>query len=99
MIAINGKVKHLAMAVIDAALIVCAFALGLYLRFDGNVPGIWLDRLEAILLPVILINLAIYYLFGFYRRVWRYAGVDDLLIIAVAVTAGGTGAFLYSVDS
>jgi len=75
MAAINGKLKHLAMAVIDAALIICALALGLYLRFDWNVPGIWADSLEALLLPAVLINIAIYYLFGFYRRVWRYAGV------------------------
>jgi FlaA1/EpsC-like NDP-sugar epimerase len=99
MLTINGKVKHLAMAVIDAALIICALAIGLYLRFDGNVPGIWMDRLEALLLPVIIINIVLFYLFGFYRRVWRYAGVDDLLIIAVAVTAGGAGAYLYSMVS
>jgi FlaA1/EpsC-like NDP-sugar epimerase len=96
MAAINGKVKHLAMAVIDAALIICALALGLYLRFDWNLPGIWADRLEALLLPAVLINIAIYYLFGFYRRVWRYAGVDDLLLIAVAVSLGSGAIYLYS---
>lgn len=95
----KGKIKHFAMAVIDAALIVFALALGLYLRFDGNVPGTWIDRLETLLLPVIIINIVIYYLFGFYRRVWRYAGIDDLLIIAIAVSAGGAGAFLYSIVS
>jgi len=96
MAAINGKVKHLAMAVIDAALIICALALGLYLRFDWNVPGIWADRLEALLLPAVLINIAIYYLFGFYRRIWRYAGVDELLLIAIAVSLGSGGIYLYS---
>jgi FlaA1/EpsC-like NDP-sugar epimerase len=99
MAAINGKVKHLAMAIIDAALIICALALGLYLRFDWNVPGIWADSLEALLLPAVLINLAIYYLFGFYRRVWRYAGVDELLLIAIAVSLGSGGIYLYSLIS
>jgi FlaA1/EpsC-like NDP-sugar epimerase len=99
MAAINGKVKHLAMAIIDAALIICALALGLYLRFDWNVPGIWADSLEALLLPAVLINLVIYYLFGFYRRVWRYAGVDELLLIAVAVSLGSGGIYLYSLIS
>ena len=96
MIKVNGKIKHLAMAVIDTALIICALAVGLYLRFDWNVPGTWVDKLESLLLPLVIINLVIFYLFGFYRRVWRYAGVDDLLVIAVAVTAGGAGAYLYS---
>jgi FlaA1/EpsC-like NDP-sugar epimerase len=99
MAAINGKLKHLAMAIIDAALIICALALGLYLRFDWNVPGIWADSLEALLLPAVLINLVIYYLFGFYRRVWRYAGVDELLLIAVAVSLGSGGIYLYSLIS
>jgi FlaA1/EpsC-like NDP-sugar epimerase len=96
MIKVNGKVKHLAMALIDAALVIGALVMALYLRFDWNVPGVWVDRLEALLLPVVLINIVIFYIFGFYRRVWRYAGVDDLLVIAVAVTAGGGGAYLYS---
>lgn len=96
---VNGKAKHLAMAVIDAVLILSAVALGVYLRFDMVVPSLWLDRLEKLLIPAVLINLIIFYLFGFYRRVWRYAGVDELLLIAVAVTAGSGGIFLYSLYS
>lgn len=99
MLNMNGKAKHMAMAVVDAVLILSAVALGLYLRFDMNVPDFWLDRLEILLIPAVLINLIIFYLFGFYRRVWRYAGVDDLLLIAVAVTAGLGGIYLYSIYS
>lgn len=96
MVKVNGKIKNLAMAVVDAVLILSAVALGLYLRFDWNVPAMWLDRLEVLLIPSVIINLVIFYLFGFYRRVWRYAGIDDLLLIAVAVTVGSGGMFLYS---
>ena len=96
MIKANGKIKHLAMAVIDAALIFTAMALSVYLRFDWNVPEIWFERLENLLLPAILINLTAYYLFGFYRRLWRYAGVDELMLIVLAVTAGLGGTYLYS---
>ena len=56
----------------------------------------WIDRLEAILIPAVLINLAAYFVFGFYRRVWRYAGIDELMLIVVAVTAGLVGTFIYS---
>jgi FlaA1/EpsC-like NDP-sugar epimerase len=99
MLKVNGKAKHLAMAVVDAVLILSAVALGLYLRFDMKVPSLWLDNLETLLIPAVLINLIIFYLFGFYRRVWRYAGVDELLLIAVAVTAGSGGIYLYSLYS
>lgn len=92
----NGKIKHLAMAAVDAILVLCAVALGLYLRFDWNIPTMWLDRMEALLLPAVLLSLAVFYLFGFYRRVWRYAGIDDMLLIAFAVSAGSGLIYLYS---
>jgi len=93
---INGKIKHLAMAIIDAGLIFGALILALNLRFDWEVPVLWVDRLELLFIPVIIIHLLVYLFFGFYRRVWRYAGIDELLIIAVAVTTGSIGAYIYS---
>ena len=96
MFKVNGKPKHLAMAVIDAVLVLTALALSVYLRFDWNVPALWSERLEGLLLPAVLINLAVYFLFGFYRRIWRYAGMDELMLIVVAVTAGLGGTYLYS---
>ena len=66
MVKVNGKIKHLAMAVVDAVLILSAVALGLYLRFDWNVPTMWIDKLEALLLPAVILNLVIFYLFGFF---------------------------------
>ncbi|MDY6826340.1 MAG: nucleoside-diphosphate sugar epimerase/dehydratase [Bacillota bacterium] len=92
----NGKILQVGFALLDAALVMAAFALSLYLRFDGNIPSMWIDRLETILLPAVLINLAAYFIFGFYRRVWRYASIDELMLIVIAVTAGLAGTFVYS---
>jgi len=92
----NGIIKHLGLAVIDAGLVLTALALGVYLRFDWNVPTMWMGRLESMLLPAVLINLTVFYLFGFYRRVWRYASLDEMMLIALAVSVGLGGTFLYS---
>ena len=92
----NGVIKHLGLALIDAALVLTALALGVYLRFDWNVPTMWMGRLESLLLPAVLINLAVFYLFGFYRRVWRYASLDEMMLIVLAVSAGMGGTLLYS---
>ncbi|OPL12304.1 MAG: hypothetical protein AVO34_07280 [Firmicutes bacterium ML8_F2] len=92
----NGKILQAGLVLLDAALVIAAFGLSLYLRFDGNVPEMWIDSLEAILIPVVLINLATYLVFGFYRRAWRYAGIDDLMLIVFAVTTGLVGTFIYS---
>ena len=96
MIKLNGTIKHLGLAALDAALVLTAVSLGVYLRFDWNVPTMWLGRLESLLLPAVLINLASFYLFGFYRRVWRYASLDEMMLIVLAVSVGLGGTFLYS---
>ncbi len=93
---LNGKFKQLGIVLIDAGLVLLALALGVYLRFDWNVPNMWMERLESLLVPAIIINLACYYLFGFYRRLWRYASLDELMLIAVSVTVGLGGTYLYS---
>jgi len=84
----NGKIKNIALVLVDAVLILTAFSLSIYLRYDWNVPSFMLGRLESMLLPAILIHLLVFYIFGFYRRVWRYAGVDEMLLIAGAITLG-----------
>ena len=96
MLKVNGKIKNLGLALIDAVLIITALSMGIYLRFDWNVPSFWMGRLESLLLPAVLINIAVYYLVGLYRRVWRYAGANELMLIAVAVSVGLGATYLYS---
>jgi FlaA1/EpsC-like NDP-sugar epimerase len=96
---VNSKTKHLGMAVIDAGLVIFALVMSLFLRFDFSIPSYWMTYLEPLLLPAVLINLVVFFAFGFYRRVWRYAGMDELLLIALAVTIGSAGIYLYSLYS
>ena len=93
---VNGKVKSAAMVLIDAILVLTALSLGVYLRFDWNVPNFWMGQLESMLLPAVIINLVAFYIFGFYRRAWRYASIDELMLIVVAVSMGIGGTYLYS---
>jgi len=92
----KGIVIHTAMAIIDGALVAAVLIASLYLRFDGQVPAFWIERLQGLMLPAVFISLVWFYIFGFYRRVWRYAGIDDLMLIVVAVTIGLGSLYLYS---
>ncbi len=94
MLQANGKIKHLALALVDAVLVITALSLGLYLRYDWNVPLFMMQRLESMLLPAVVIHLAMFYIFGFYRRIWRYAGIDEMLLIAGAITIGLSATYL-----
>ncbi|HHX88041.1 MAG TPA: polysaccharide biosynthesis protein, partial [Firmicutes bacterium] len=79
--------RMIALMVTDAILVNLALWLALWLRFDGAIPGQYLDsfRLVAALIFT-AISLVIFYLLGLYHRLWQYAGVDDLFSIAGAVT-------------
>ena len=95
----NGTIKTAAMVIVDALLVLTALSLSVYLRFDWNVPNFWLGQLEGLLLPAIIIHLAVFFILGIYRRVWRYASIDELMLIVIAVSIGQGGTFLYSLFS
>lgn len=71
----------------DALLVLASLLLAVNLRFEGDVPVtyqgshlIWLN------LGIVMANLASYWFHGLYHKVWRYAGVHELLSISRAVT-------------
>ncbi|MEX2080477.1 MAG: nucleoside-diphosphate sugar epimerase/dehydratase [Dehalococcoidia bacterium] len=75
----------LAAVVLDAAVVVAAFACALLLRFDGDIPR---ENAEfvATLLPILC---ALYIggnlFFGVYRTVWAYGSVADVLHLFRAI--------------
>lgn len=93
---LKSKILHVILGFFDIALVVAAFVLGVYLRFDLNVPAFWLSRMNSILLPAAIIHIFIFYLFGLYRRVWRYTGINDLFLISAAVSVGTFSTFIFS---
>lgn len=71
----------------DLLLTALAAALGFAIRLE--MPDFW-SRLPVCLRFVVLalaIKPPIYYLFGLYRRYWRYASVPEMAAIVSAVTA------------
>ncbi|MBI2861569.1 MAG: polysaccharide biosynthesis protein [Chloroflexi bacterium] len=82
---VGGVRKHAPAAIFDAAIVVLSFSLALLLRFDGRVPesevADFLTAAPFLILFYLLANL----LAGMYWRVWRYAGLADILILGQAV--------------
>ncbi|MBP2639685.1 MAG: polysaccharide biosynthesis protein CapD [Firmicutes bacterium] len=74
-----------ALFVTDILIFTIVPLLSLYLRLEGHVPAqLYTNMLHA--LPwFIVIHVLVFYLFGLYHRIWRYAGINDLLAIAGAV--------------
>ncbi|MEK6320335.1 MAG: hypothetical protein AABN33_01495 [Acidobacteriota bacterium] len=75
---------------LDAALIALAYYGAFVLRWDGELPDEQLQIFLKTLPLVIIIQMAFFLVGGVYRGLWRYVGINDLLMIARAVVAGAT---------
>jgi FlaA1/EpsC-like NDP-sugar epimerase len=81
----------------DALLIAGAWYLAFKLRFDQlTVPPFYQDYLsvETVLL-VVALKLAVFILFGFYNRWWRYVSTRDMWGAARGVAAASVLAYLF----
>ena len=73
--------------VFDAALIVAAWRLTFFLRFDKTTPVFYQHLLDwQVVTLVVAIKLAIFVLSGFYNRWWRYVSTRDMWGAARGVT-------------
>ena len=79
----------------DAAIVALAWFLAFQLRFDPAIP-VYYDRYLdlAVLALLVALKLAIFALFGFYNRWWRYVSTRDMWGAARGVTAASLVAFL-----
>jgi FlaA1/EpsC-like NDP-sugar epimerase len=62
-----------------------AWCAAFWLRFNLEVPEPHFSAMLASLLWVVPLQAAVFWLFGLYRGIWRYASVADVQRIAVAV--------------
>jgi FlaA1/EpsC-like NDP-sugar epimerase len=70
----------------DAGLIALAWWLAFWLRFDKGVPPPYHRLMVDTILVVIAIKLAVFIVFGFYNRWWRYVSTRDMWGAARGVT-------------
>jgi len=81
--------------VFDAVLIVAAWRLTFFLRFDKETPIFYRHLLDwQVVSLVVAIELATFVLFGFYNRWWRYVSTRDMWGAFRGVTAGSALVFL-----
>ncbi|HKP17363.1 MAG TPA: nucleoside-diphosphate sugar epimerase/dehydratase [Gaiellaceae bacterium] len=72
--------------VVDACLVAAAWYLAFRLRFDPQVPPYYHTLFTRTIWIVILIQLVVFVLFGFYNRWWRYVSTRDMWGAARGVT-------------
>jgi FlaA1/EpsC-like NDP-sugar epimerase len=73
----------------DLVMVPVAWMLAYWLRFNlGQIPTFFLEGALMALPLVILTQGGVFWLFGLYRGVWRFASLPDLMRIGKAVLAG-----------
>ena len=81
--------------VFDAVLIVAAWRLTFFLRFDQSTPVYYRHLLDwQVVAFVVAIKLTIFVLFGFYNRWWRYVSTRDMWGAARGVTVASALTYL-----
>lgn len=81
------KTRRVAVLVLaDTIIISLAFFLSLYTRFDSIFYDGYLDFYLSRVIPVTLTKLAIFYMFNFYRSLWEFASIDELIEIFFGVS-------------
>ena len=72
----------------DVLIIIAAAISSVYIRFEGEAVDYFLPIMVANIPFLLVVYLSFFLLFALYRRVWRYAGIRELLAIAGATCCG-----------
>ena len=71
--------------VLDAVLALAAFTGAFMIRFDGHPEGIFLHQLLILAPVVVALRLLSNWLYGMYRRLWRYTGLTEVMELCCSV--------------
>lgn len=77
----GDPLRTLGAMVLDALVVVGAYAAALLLRFDADVPRQNLDFVVRVVPVIALAYVAANLLFGVYRTVWAYGSLGDILAL------------------
>ncbi|HLR20778.1 MAG TPA: nucleoside-diphosphate sugar epimerase/dehydratase [Tissierellaceae bacterium] len=82
------KKRTLFLVLLDILFINISYVLSVLLRFGGKVPSQFLNISLYHVLIITGIKISIYYIFKLYKNIWKYASIDELMGIVIAVLVG-----------
>jgi FlaA1/EpsC-like NDP-sugar epimerase/lipopolysaccharide/colanic/teichoic acid biosynthesis glycosyltransferase len=75
---------------LDLVNLILSYVVSFAIRFDNITFFEQLGLYWPVLIPLLVIKLAIFEMMGLYRRLWRYASVQELLSVVWAVALSST---------
>lgn len=89
----NSYVRKSILLILDIVLVGAALLGAYLLRFEGYL-GRYFEQFKDVVVFVILIYVSVNWLFGLYRKMWRYASIQELLGIFWAATSSALLTYL-----
>lgn len=86
--ALNARIRKLILLIMDGTLVCMALLLGVIFRFERRWPN-YIESYCTHLAPILAFYLGALLAGGMYRRMWRYAGIRDL--VALVLMTGSAG--------
>ena len=93
-IQVRQKINRLCLMVADAAVFAVSPFIALYLRVDDIAGSVHLDNIIRYLPVFLAVHFLAFFALQLYRRVWKYAGVHELLSIVGAATLAQLSLYL-----
>lgn len=91
----NMKTRRIFFLVaLDALLISAAFFATVFFRHDTTLHPAYINQYFGTVVIVTVIKISIFYLFNFYKSLWEYASIDELIEIALGVTVSNAIIFI-----
>jgi len=87
--------RRIVEVILDFTFICAAYYLAYFLRFEGGLLKSNFELIKESLLWIILLKMAVFFICGLYRGLWRYVSISDLLTIFKAVTIGSIVSVLF----
>ncbi len=82
------KLRNRHLLIFDIIVFAITPLLALILRKDGDLAlQPYLSDLVTATLLFLIVKIGVFFSFGFYRRYWRYAGVEELTYVAMLIVA------------
>lgn len=83
----------------DAILFAGALVLAYLFRFEFSLDAFFAQQLRTIWIPILLVKLCIFFLFGLYKGMWRYTSTRNFwrLLQASATSTLLIRAFIFNI--
>lgn len=89
--------RVLFLLVLDVIILSLSFFISLYFKYDTFNNLDYLIYYNTFVIPVTVLKIGIFYIFNFYKSLWEYASIEELVNIITGVLVANIAAFFLTV--